>query len=90
MATSSILAEAVMLLKPVIITNGVIEGNDLVRNNSLGFVVDDTPLEWSSTIIKFLENSEKISELARTNSLKLREQFWSNNVLKEVYEINKG
>lgn len=88
MATSSILAEAVMMLKPVIITNGVIEGNDLVKNNDLGFVVDDEVGKWSDALNKVLENLEKISSKSKENSLKIRSKFRYSDILKQVFEIN--
>lgn len=88
MATSSILAEAIMMLKPVIITNGVIEGNTLVRENNVGLVVDDDVKSWSEGIDNLLKNLDKITELTKTNAAKIRNRFRYSDVLKQVYEIN--
>lgn len=88
MATSSILSEAIMMLKPVIITNGVIEGNDLVRKNNLGLVIDDEIKDWSENLTVFLQNLDRMRDLAKSNALNIRHEFRYNDVLKQVYNFN--
>lgn len=88
MATSSILAEAIMMLKPVIITNGVIEGNDFVRENNLGLVIDDEIKEWSENLNMLLQNIDRMKNLAKSSALNIRRKFRYTDLLKQVYNFN--
>lgn len=82
---STILEETTMLKRPVIITQ-IGKFTEIVKKNKLGFVIHDTTDNWYKTIRYFLENSEKIIKLAEENSVRIRDQFRYDNVLRNIYE----
>ncbi len=87
-ATSHILAECIVLRKPVIITSGVAEGDEIVRKHELGLVTNDYPRDWSKNLDYFLQNSNTIKELAWKNSAEIRHRWDYKTELKKVYDTN--
>ncbi len=83
---SGILLDAILLRKPVIITNVVGEDMENVKRNKLGLVVKNTVEDWSNALNKSLSNINKLTALCQEKAEKLRQQHRIASNLDNIYK----